>query len=466
MVGLPGLVVLFRSLITARPTPRRTVLKIIAFSIFVHAPAMTPLGIRSMERVNGAPIWHYGPWEAVVWIAWLIGLPLFVRWVWRNRGKMPWDECNRILWVSVILLSCLSLETIAMGILGYVLQMHRVMMIVPALSVIPFLVVVVVFRAKSLPDLWGWIGRVLPNERSRFVSEFRQLEAGISGYHSSAELTRDLSKLLRAPVRFVRAPDTGHRDEARLWVAPAGLHRIYSPDDQRRLERIEAHARGLHADELIHSSLRQASSDQIGACWPAASQAAAAERELFEVALTDKKLIVASLPPGMWGEGCITCSTALRGSKVLEITCESDEAPPREQWRPHLARAVDRDVVVVSVRHLTVIPEPAVVELAALIAGGKKVVILAYESQKPGGALLELCRELGQGARMLRLSEQLDREEDIRAWLERLLRNKNIERNLDATLAPEVLQSLLEMDWAQDGVVLTQLLECSLSENT
>lgn len=459
----PSMFFFFNNLLTDRPTSARVAVLVIAISVIVHLPAgVTSLGIRTFERTADGPVWEYGPWGGVVWAFWLVGSLLAIIALWRHRRWLPWDEFNRLLWSGLILLSWLLLGAMVMGVFGFLLRMHRVMMVVPLLATLPFLATVLIFRLDSPPDLWGWLGRLFPNERSRFLHEFERLESALAGYSSRADLSRDLSEFLCAPVRFTGVDTESGSPKPRLWVAPSGLHRLYSPADRERIERIERYAQGLDdAPQLRACVMRDSANTQL---WPAVSGAARIEREIVAMALKDLSLTVVSVPAGMWGG--VRLSPAHFGvESVLEITCASAEPPPAARWGEALAREEECDAIVLSVRELTSLPEGVLVELASLIRDGKRAAILCYDGERVRGPVLELCAELGERALAVRLSEQLDREEDILAWMKLVGAEEFGETDPEDALAPEVLQSLLEMDWATDGQVLAQLLKCSLPEN-
>lgn len=201
-----------------------------------------------------------------------------------------------------------------------------------------------------------------------------------------------------------------------------------------------------------------------GPPWPAVSGPALAERALVEKIFLEKSLVVLSLPPGMWG-GISLNEQLLEGRKMLEIRTESTEPVPAEEWRECLKTARDYDSLFLSVRDLTVIPEGVMVELGSLIAAGIQAVLISFDGMRPEGPVLELCGELGERAQVLRLTEQLDREADVRAWMKWIADRLPGRPDPGLKLSPEALQSFLEMDWALDGEAAGQLLGCSLFEN-
>ncbi len=295
MIGHPATFFMLRVLATGEKPDRRLIAGVFGAALLTHLPAFTgPSVIASVQMDNGAAVWSYGPLQAVPML--FHGLLLIYETVWlvRRWSGIDWSSRNRVLIDVTAFFVTMQVQLTLNQVLPVLFGDNRYLFVGPGLTIIPITVLTWSIVDNRLPDLFGAIGKVFPNPRSRLLDELALLESRMSPSHSVEYLVRRLSDLAGAPVTLAweaagvqagGAPAGGERTggagTARFRVAlpPESSARLYGAGDLGRVQRIvdrlgitQTSQTGALALRMTGWNAESRILEPKGAVWPAVSQ--------------------------------------------------------------------------------------------------------------------------------------------------------------------------------------------------
>ncbi|MEW6774970.1 MAG: hypothetical protein AB1405_01630 [Bdellovibrionota bacterium] len=232
-----------RAFVTDQKSPSFEIAAAFLVSLAFHLPAVLTSGAVVSVDISGfQPVWKFGPYAIVPAAFWATVIAANLSFLIRHRKQLSWDKYNRMIILCGVTSVVMIGQLVTNQILPNVLGNTRYYLIGPSISVIPFVAGAWLLVEERLPDLWGALGKIFPNARSRFVKALENLEQEIEKVATTEGALDQLSGLFGARLSYSTVGTAGAipgtTGRGFLWIPPSERARLYGPKDTERLRRI------------------------------------------------------------------------------------------------------------------------------------------------------------------------------------------------------------------------------------
>ena len=480
MLGAPCLYYMIRTIaFEARPHPS-SYLALFVVSACFHMPAIASDLVLSGVSIDpfGNKIWEYGSlaflpgsfWFAIV-LALAIGLV-------RERSSIEWIRVNRVLCVTLALLSWLVIGMATNVVMLMMLKDPRFYYVGPLSIFLPFSLIGLSVRWRVLPDVLGTLGRFWSNPRSRFIDSLHDFERNIGAFGSMDAAVNRFSEIIGGRVSMAFEGVGAAPAPGRLWAEPAVWDKFYSPSDRERWDRISEFVAQMDDSQQTPSShgtlttgwpkTSQFESPR-DTLWPLASMASLRVSSLVAQRVADEPLVLLTdrSDSSFIRKGI---ERAAGRDQVFEDTYPDTPDDGREAGES-LHRRISRPresllIVTIEVQACAVAYEAC---LKRLIDSGLKVVGLVRLDEKDLGECKAFSsKSLDQlDIPVIELFPSSEYPEDISAMIDVILLELDTMYGTRVRLSPEEREQVLSRISDQDAFPLVSLLEkIVLSKNS
>lgn len=466
-VGHPAGFFLLLAFATLEPPSPRLAVPVLVLGIATHLPAvLTPLTIESVTIEHGQPVWHYGP---LMMLPSLFHFGLFgfeIWWIHRNWLRIRWNNRNRILIAAATFFGTFAVVMMTNQVLPVLFDDNHLYFVGPGLMMVPVTVYTRIVISDALPDLFGSIGNLWPNERSRFLGELARLEKMVAELPSVEALVERLSGMMESPVGLVFEGPGGGVPAIRL--APEARSKLYGRKDMVRLDgllrRLRPGQAVLNPESRIRltgwsNESRISGSPEL--LWPSAAPEVLTVSQAVFGAIRNGAgvILLEGEHPGFVAHALLAASGRTKLHEAVYPAREEDE---QRAARALLGAVTEPERALLWIDASSPVARPKFeFALGALLQDGAKVVVwspLPKERFGPGG-LFGSDQFGGVQIPVVRLSGVPLRSDSVSILIDEMLLELEHLYGFRVSLSPEERTRLCQQDWRGRFEALRSMLE-------
>jgi len=466
-IGHPAGFFLLLVFATLEPPSLRLAVPVLLLGLVTHLPAvLTPLTIESVTIESGQPVWYYGPLMMLPSL-FHFGLLVFELWWFRrNWSRIRWDNRNRILIAAVTFFGTFAVVMTTNQVLPLLFGDIQLYFVGPGLMMVPVTIYTQLVVSNELPDLFGAVGRLWPNERSRLLGELTRLETMVAELPSVEALVERLSGLIESPVGLVfEGPGAG---SPAIRLPPEVRSKLYGRKDMVRLDSLIRRLRPGQAVPNPETRIRLTGwsnesriSGSPELLWPSAAPEVITVSQAVFGAIRNGAgvILVEGEHPGFVAHALLAASGR---TKLHEAVYPAREEDQQRAARALLGAVTEPEQSLIWIDASSPIARPKFeFALGALLQDGAKVVVwspLPKERFGPGG-LFGSDQFGGVQIPVVRLSGVPLRSDSVSILIDEMLLELEYQYGFRLTLSPEERTRLCQQDWRGRFEALRSMLE-------